>query len=84
MPRDSHRTVGKLLALSFWEDSAVLDQMAAWIPMVSQSQPHAAPSVPTHVCTQASLLQDPLTLAVHGSCPSCPWGFHLARALRAL
>lgn len=35
MPGDSHRTVGKLLALSFWEDSAVLEQMAAWIPTVS-------------------------------------------------
>lgn len=34
MPGDSHRTVGKLLALSFWEDSAVLEQMAAWIPTV--------------------------------------------------
>lgn len=26
---DSHRTIGELLALSFWEDSAFLDQMAA-------------------------------------------------------
>lgn len=35
MPGDSQRTVGKPLALSFWEDSAVLEQMAAWIPTMS-------------------------------------------------
>lgn len=35
MPRDSHRTVERLLALSFWEESAVLEQMAAWVPTVS-------------------------------------------------
>lgn len=50
MPGDSHRTVGKLLALSFWEDSAVLEQMAAWIPTVSgYVLPHPFP----HSCIPA-------------------------------
>lgn len=50
MPGDSHRTVGKLLALSFWEDSAVLEQMAPWIPTVSA----VCRSTPSH-----TLARDP-------------------------
>lgn len=51
MPRDSHRTLGKPLALSFWEDFAVSDQVATCIPMV-WSQPHAALSLPIHLHIQ--------------------------------
>ena len=80
MPRDSHRTVGKLLALSFWEDSAVLEQMAAWIPTVSACV--AAPPLPTLVHTSYShrpaRLQGLCTLAVQGSWPPCPSGFYLS------
>lgn len=46
MPRDSQRTVGKWLALSFWEDSDVLEQMEAWIPSVGLCD---APPLPTLV-----------------------------------
>lgn len=57
---DSHRTVGELLALSFWEDSAFLDQMAAWIPSV---RPACCPC-PTHTCARAHTH----TLRAHTQC----------------
>lgn len=53
MPRDSHRTVGKLLALSFWEDFAILDQMIAYIPTVFWLC--AAPAFPHTLYTQGNL-----------------------------
>lgn len=52
MPRGSHRTVGKLLALFFWEDPAVSDQMAACVPTVSWRPGHPAPPLPT--CVRAA------------------------------
>lgn len=48
MPRDSQRTVVKQLALSFWEYSAYLEQMAAWIPIVLAC---VLPHPFTHTCT---------------------------------
>lgn len=83
MPGDSHRTVGKLLALSFWEDSAVLEQMAACVPTVSARVP--PPALPTQLHMgrrhRPALLRGPCSLAIQGLRPLCPWGFHLAENL---
>lgn len=83
MPGDSHRTIGKPLALSFWEDSAVLEQMAAWIPTVSACVPPALLPTQLHLgCShRPALLRGPCTLAIQGPRPLCPWGFHLAENL---
>lgn len=66
-----------------WEDSAVLEQMAAWLPTVSACV--LPPPLPTHLhlgCScRPALLWGPCTLAVHGSFPSCPWVFHLTENL---
>lgn len=87
---DSHRTVGELLALSFWEDSAFLDQMAAWIPSVrpaccpcpthTHAHTHTARTHTVHMghSHRPALLQGPFNFTVQGPSPSCPWGFHLA------
>lgn len=77
MPRDSHRTVGKLLALSFWEDFAVLDQMVAYIPTISWLCVAPAPphTLSTYVHTHRDslsyrVLYCPESLAVWAFCVS--------------
>lgn len=83
MPRDSHRTVGKLLALSFWEDSAVLEQMAAWIPTVSGCLlPHPFPHSCIPAITTGRLSCRVFApFSVCGSWPPRPWGLHLSKNL---
>lgn len=79
MPRDSQRTFGKQLALSFWEDSAILEQMAASIPTVSADMLRH-PFL--HVCTWAVAADYKFFApsAVQGTRPH-PWIFPMAENL---
>lgn len=85
MPGDSHRTVGKPLALSFWEDSAVLEQMAAWVPTVSAHVP--PPALPTQLhmgrSRRPALLQGPCS-RYPGTPSFVPVGFPSDRELDLL
>lgn len=83
MPGDFHRTVGKWLALFFWEDFAILENMAAWTSTVLAcvllyAFPYACRwAIATHQLS----IWGPCTLTVWGYRPSCLWVSHMSENL---
>lgn len=83
MPGDSHKTVGKPLALSFWEDSAVLEQKSLDSHNVRLCAARTSSHTVAHklYSHRPALLRGPCTLGYPGTPSFVPMGLPSSREL---